>query len=399
MSHHGCSPPPISRATTSAVKSIVERLSSNDRAMITKEIIASTEEMLRKVAIKIKVGGLGKGDSVENRAVILLDLIMRRNGVSSIANLSKICAMKRKDFESMSSRIGHYCMESVSNSVSVTPKTQATKQKLQLQLSSQYREKLNCNASSQVRNTGSQTKLISHVNETKSIIPVLSVKLGSHIPDCAGVAKLAQYLIKDIQLHVSGMKDPFQRSGYLQDIQRKMTEYEAACFLLIIEENELMKHKETLKSTVIEAASLQPQEFEDIYREAKKFHEIIRVETKRSLPQNMLRQKRQKTQQNSNRHEKSATAAVTAAAKNSATDDSIMMTISEQDKEVFEVFGTPATSYQYSDTFQRWRLQTIAAAIERARLEDCCHGLSDAQALHKAADTILLQRGLVPRLE
>ena len=355
--------PPRPRPAPSVVENIVEKLSSDDREVVTKEIITTSEETLRKVAIKIKVGGLGKGDSVENRAAIVLDLILRRNGVSIISNLSKICTMKKKDFESMSARIGNY-MDS-------TPPQNR-------QQTQQQRRR----SPSRFKFTQPQAAETVPEKDNTSIIPILSIKLGSHIPDSFSFAKLTQHLIKDIQLHVWGLKDKFRRSGFLQDMERKKNEYESACFFIIMEENQV-KHTDQLKLMLMEAANVQSHEFEDIYKEARKFYEIVRLKKKRLLPEKIASTKRLQKQPSSSSQNKMA-AELTELA------ESI-----DSEKSVTSVGGAPAhasvVTYTYSDAFKTWRSQTLANAINQARVEG--GDLSDSQALQKAADAVLRRFG------
>ena len=355
--------PPSSRPASSVVEHVVEKLSSDDRIKVTKDVITTAEETLRKVAIKIKVGGLGKGDSVENRAAIVLDLILRRNGIATISNLSKICTMKKKDFESMSAKVGNY-ME--------------TNQQQHRQQAQGHQSR---RASPRFKVTRPQAALTVPVSDRSSIIPILSIKLGSHIPDSFGFAKLAQHLLKDIQVHLWGLKDKFQRSGYLQDMERKMTEYEAACFFLIMEENHV-KDVDKLKPLLMEAANVQLGEFEDIYKEAKKFHEVLRLKKKRLFPVEIVSTKRQRTQPSSIRHKLTAE----LAELTESIEKGVVTSVAHG-----KAHAALAT-YTYSNAFQTWRSQTLANAMEQARSSEG-DNLSDAQALHKAADAILLQFG------
>ncbi|KAI2500040.1 hypothetical protein MHU86_14426 [Fragilaria crotonensis] len=353
--------PPPPRPATSVVENIVEKISSDDRTVVTKDIIITSEETLRKVAIKIKVGGLGKGDSVENRAAIVLDLILRRNGIAIKSNLSKICTMKKKDFESMSAKIGNY-MDSTHD--------RTDSMRRNLEVGARLLDS-NLRALKPQRPFG---------KDNSSIIPILSIKLGSHIPDSFGFAKLTQHLIKDIQLHVWGLKDKFKRSGFLQDMERKKPGYESACFCLVMEENQV-KHMDQLKPMLMEVANVQSQEFEDIYKEAKKFYEIVRLKKRRLLPEMVGSTKRLKRQPSS-------------SSQNIIAADLTELAESMENG-VSSVAGATGhaslATYTYSDAFSSWRSQTLATAISQARDKE--GDLSDSQALQKAADAVLRRFG------
>ncbi|KAI2493786.1 hypothetical protein MHU86_20749 [Fragilaria crotonensis] len=322
--------PPPPRPATSVVENIVEKISSDDRTVVTKDIIITSEETLRKVAIKIKVGGLGKGDSVENRAAIVLDLILRRNGIAIKSNLSKICTMKKKDFESMSAKIGNYMDSTPRQNRQHAPQSRGGR------------------APSRFKFTRPQAAETLPGKDNSSIIPILSIKLGSHIPDSFGFAKLTQHLIKDIQLHVWGLKDKFKRSGFLQDMERKKPGYESACFCLVMEENQV-KHMDQLKPMLMEVANVQSQEFEDIYKEAKKFYEIVRLKKRRLLPEMVGSTKRLKRQPSS-------------SSQNIIAADLTELAESMENG-VSSVAGATGhaslATYTYSDAFSSWRSQTL----------------------------------------
>jgi hypothetical protein len=58
-------------------------------------------------------------------------------------------------------------------------------------------------------------------------------------------------------------------------MKRKKKEYEAVCFFLIMEENQV-KQRHQLKPLLLEAANVTAHEFEAIYKEARKFFEAVR---------------------------------------------------------------------------------------------------------------------------
>lgn len=163
-------------------------------------------------------------------------------------------------------------------------------------------------------------------------------------------------------------------------MERKKTEYESACFFLIMEENQV-KHMDQLKLILMEAANVQSHEFEDIYKEAKQFYEIVRLKKKRLLPEKTGSTKRLKKQQSSSSQDKAVSELTELA-------ESI-------ENGVPSLGGATAHSsqatYTYTDAFKLWRSQSLAAAINQAR--DGGGDLSDSQALQKAADAVLRRFG------
>lgn len=336
----------LHRKAFSSVDNVVKKLPTDKRAMVSRDIITSTEEALRKLAIKVQVGQLGKGDSVENRAAILLDLILRKSGQAPIQNLALICGMKNKDLESISFKVGNY-VDSKSN---------------------QCHEGYSCRSSPRFNSKLLETEVAAARKET-TIIPTLSVKLGSYIPGSLGFAKLTQLLIKDIQVYLSECKDRFQRTGYLHDMKRKKKEYEAVCFFFIMEENQV-KQRHQLKPLLLEAANVKANEFEAIYKEARKFFEAVRCQKKRSLPVGVVSKKRQKA--NVNNTVKTVTELLDLA--ESLGDNNVEADAPEKQP----------SHYTYSENFQMWREKVLSQAIEQEREEKGIE-LTHSQALHDAA--------------
>lgn len=347
-------PPPRNK---SVVDNVVAKLSSADQARVSKELIKLTEERLRILeARKVVIGQLGKGDRIESRAAIILDDALRQNGGAPIAKLEKTCGMSKKDFKILSEKVGNY-------------------------LADKSKSKRSTNTSISSR---SSTRLQVKDAPRTSIISMLSVKLGSHIPDSHGFAKLAQLVLKDMQVHVSGYKNKFNRNGYMQDMNDHLKEYEAVCFYLIMEENQI-KDTEQIKPMLLEVANVQSNKFKSVYVTAKKFFDELRLiersKKKRSLAASdliMKPNKRTKTSKTS---------------KSNKTATELLELAESNDVVLGEELRKPLKKYVYSDSFQEWRSQVLVNAMTKAREQD--EGtVSDAQALHKAADAALSKYGI-----
>jgi hypothetical protein len=352
--------PSFSRIAKSDVESFVGKLSTEDQSHVSQQMICAAEEVLRKVAVKVKQGAMGRTDSIECRAAIILDLVLRRSGKPGITSLHKLCGIKRKDLENMSMMISNYIKD--------TPKAVVHSE---------------INAPSQ---QSPRKPPINLQSEGGSMIPIISVKIGSYVSDSLGLSKRAEILFRDIKTHVASIEDKFKRLGYLQDMDRKNLEYEAVCFFLIMEEN-LVDDKEELKSILIDAANIQRNEFENIYMVAKEFYRIMRLHRRQLRPLKSRECKRRKL-------EDKVTATVLDTNLSKIVEPSSQHTaIYKQTEKKLE----PETSskYQYNETFQQWKANTIQVAIEKSKLT---HGnISDSQAVHHAA-TLILDKMFHPKV-
>jgi hypothetical protein len=334
----------------SDIESFVAKLPSEDQSNVSQQIVCAANEVLRKVAIKVKQGAMGRADSIECRAAIILDIILRRNGKPGITNLNKLCGIKRKDLENMSTMILNYIKDKPKP---VHPETD---------LGSQSPSKISI----------ASYKLQS---EEKSMIPVISVKLGSYVADSLGLSKGAELLYLDIKTHVACIDDKFKRSGYLQDMERNRVEYEAACCLLFMEEN-LVDNKEELKTILIDAANIQRNEFEKIYMVTKEFYASLCLHKQKVRSPLSREYKRQKLNNKvSTKVMNTELSRVNSLERQSEIDEQ-----SERHPEI-------ASKFTNSEAFRNWKAKTLQFAIEKSKL---FHNVnSDNEALHHAATSIL----------
>lgn len=345
--------PPPRRRPKSVAETAAHRFPEKDQAKINLKLIRSTDALVRQLGVKVTVGRLGKGDSAENRAAILLN----REVNLDMAKLAMICLTSKKDITSLSNKVANH-MDS-------------------------------CGASSQKQHSGRRQRGNDPSISTmpigqESFISTLSIRLGSLIPDSHGFAKRTEKLLDDMQHHIQRAQNKYERDASLNDIRRKRTVYEAVCFYILAEENQLTKDG-NLKETLLEATKVRETDFTSVYDEAKKFyiemkqiHKTKRATAPQRGPPKARSQKKMRTSSNKT---------VTEVLGLVASSNSAIPGNKEQE--------TPQSNkkFAYNESFKSWKAKTLEEALKHAREGE--EELSDSQALQRAADLILSKHSLI----
>jgi hypothetical protein len=300
---------------------------------------------------------LGKGDTVESRAAILLNYELRQENASfdlSSDQLAKACGLKKAVFEDLQRKISNYLTPYSAAAPAATQQRQRQAKAYQNQ------------GSSDVSTSSSPQH-----HEISSIIPTISIRLGPLVSDSLGFAQRAQQLLLDMKHHVSRNRNQHERQGYLQDIQRNYNIYEAACFYLVAEEDSTAE--DHILPALLEAARVNHHVFRDIYTTAKKFwDEIKAIETAC--------------------YKKPA--AVASKAANATISKRKRAGTETADLDSNEKKEAPK-QFVYTDSYLEWKARVLAEAIDKVRSESQENDISDARAIELAAKAILVKNGIL----
>lgn len=146
------------------------------------------EEQLRVLNIRAPVKQFGKGDSMESRKLVILQLILRasKHDVSlKPQTLASAVGMKPAAFETLSNKASHH--------IDVSPKP----------TNSRKRKSRNKAASSQASGDSSVTTGGEAAVAPRSTIPAMSIRLGAQVHDSHGYARRAQQLLTDMEGYIS----------------------------------------------------------------------------------------------------------------------------------------------------------------------------------------------------
>lgn len=177
------------------------------RESITKQ----TNEFLRIIATKIRVGALGRYDTIENRTAVALEYAVREGGMKRIPEeaLAKSCGMKRKAFEELHQKIGHHL----------------PRRRVEMRGGGPARTTTALDSSAPSSREPKRTTSSSSAD----MIGILSIKFGSRLPDSHGVAAKARDLFAAIE-HSMKASNLYTRKDSLNELKRHRRVYEAACF-------------------------------------------------------------------------------------------------------------------------------------------------------------------------
>mmetsp|Transcript_12265 Transcript_12265/g.18808 ORF Transcript_12265/g.18808 Transcript_12265/m.18808 type:complete len:351 (+) Transcript_12265:26-1078(+) len=333
----------------SVVEHIRSRLPSDEARKISDELFHSTVEGLRILAIKARVGTLGRKDTMETRAASLIHYFLRTKTSQTIpiAKLASTCGMKGKDLGDLSRKLENY----------VTNTTTPGRIKR--------------------RSTGKTPGKSQKKKEKRSTFLTTSVRLGSEIPNSSWFAQKAEQLFQDMKEQVRRTVNVHQRNDYLNDIQRNQTVYEAACFYFLVEK-ELSKEQDIL-SILLEATKVSKSEFRDVYPTARKFFDqmekVKQIKTKRELERKRYGNDGTIVEKN----HKKAKIEVTSDDMGIANANSV---IEKPTKDA------PPKKFFYSKSFQEWKSSILEKAIQTAKQKCNKDEISRLEALKIAADSV-----------
>jgi len=219
----------------SVVESVLSKIPTTERQSISKELLLAANDKFRLLSVKAaQPGQLGKGDSQESRAALILEHVVRMDGSRQklgLGTLAKVVGVNRTNLEALQLKMENYLTEKIFSSSNITT----------LSTTGMGRKSGGKSSLSRSKSTNSSTASFAarscrSEEQTKvSSIPQLSIKLGSIVQDSHGVCKRAQTLYKDIQDHIqtSSTINEHLRQDHLTDWVKYQTAYEAACFFII----------------------------------------------------------------------------------------------------------------------------------------------------------------------
>jgi hypothetical protein len=203
------------------------------------------DEQLRLLNIRAPGKQLGKGDSVESRKLVLLELILRLENVRlPPGKLASAVGMKAAAFEGLVAKVGNY--------VEIAPTARQPQ-------------------NSQTSSASANSTVLS------STIPALSIRLGSQVHDSNGFCSRAQQLFACIEQHIqsSSTLSSQKKKGYLQDMQRSRAAYEAACFYVVAQMKTEHDDMQLSIQNIVDASSLSASAIRDVLPTVEKFASIV----------------------------------------------------------------------------------------------------------------------------
>lgn len=319
------------------------------------------EEQLRLLNIRAPVKLLGKGDSIESRKLVMLELILRSKNVRlPPGRLASAVGMKAAAFEGLSSKLGNYM-----------------------------------NIAQTKQPHSSQDSVASASSTVSSTIPALSIRLGSQVHDSHGFARRAQQLLEDMEQHIrtTSTVSAQKKKGYLQDMRRSRAAYEAACFYVVARmENE---HEDTQLSiqNIIEATSLSASVFRDVLVIVEKFASVVQKQDQRTNEPSRSSRKRGRPP------------AQEVTSKRSVSDELLLDgvdTAATREMNRPKPLAEMPPTFVYSAEFLEWKNRLIQQILEETKhvmTEELSETIfSDYDVLDRAADEVIQRNGILDRV-
>lgn len=357
------------------------------------------EEQIRVLNVRAPVKQFGKGDSVESRRLVILQLLLKASKHDvplSTQTLASAVGMKAAAFETLSNKASHH-----------------------IDVSSESRKRRSRSASSFQSAADSATTVAEAV---KSTIPALSIRLGAQVHDSHGYARRAQQLLTDIEVFVSSTPtiSAQKKRGYLQDMQRSRAAYEAACFYLTARGKKMRKSTSRNSSDVAEqeeedtqlsiqdiidaSNSVSVSEFRDILPTVEEFAEEIentgrqRKVAASSNQSGGTKRKRGKPQTKARGQEGSSERDGVAAQALLECAESAARTGMNNQRASLVMDTTP--KFVYSPRFLEWKRRVLEETCDREKQqadEEVANvaSISDLDAVQRAANAVLRRNGLL----
>ena len=216
------------------VEAVLSKIPASERQHISKELLDSAKARFRLLSVKAaQPGQLGKGDSQESRAALILEQVVRMDGRRqklSLQMLTKVVGVNRKNLEALQLKVDNYLSETISSG-SVNGHVISSKRSVS---AISVGKTVSISSNSSIHSLSSRS-LRSEQQAKPSSIPLLSIKLGSLMEDSHGFCQRAEELFSDIQAHIQTSQtiNEHHRRDYKADLSKHQTAYEAVCFFLI----------------------------------------------------------------------------------------------------------------------------------------------------------------------
>lgn len=208
----------------SVVESVLSKLPTSARQGISKDLLTTANDQFRVLGIKAPQGQLGKGDSQESRAALILERVVRMDGSEQkldLAILARAVLISRTHLEKLQLKVDNYLTETKTPKSSQASSNRGGSGKASLGINSNELD-------SHRSRRGAQ-------GPKPSSIPQLSIKLGSFVDDSHGFCQKAQQLYRDIETHIktSPLINEHTRRDHKGELVRHQVVYEAVCFFLV----------------------------------------------------------------------------------------------------------------------------------------------------------------------
>jgi hypothetical protein len=209
----------------SVVESVLSKLPTAARQGISKDLLTTANDQFRVLGIKApQQGQLGKGDSQESRAALILERVFRMDGSMQkldLGVLAKAVLISRPHLEKLQLKVDNYLTETKTAKSSQASSNRGDIGRASLGVYS--------------------NELVSHRSRRgaqgpkPSSIPQLSIKLGSFVDDSHGIGHKAQQLYNDIDTYMktSPLINEHTRRDHKGELLRHQAVYEAVCFFLV----------------------------------------------------------------------------------------------------------------------------------------------------------------------
>jgi hypothetical protein len=230
MTKHSCSLP----LHQTVVEAVLSKIPASERQHISKELLDSAKAKFRLLSVKAaQPGQLGKGDSQESRAALILEQVVRMDGRRqklSLQMLTKVVGVNRKNLEALQLKVDNYLTETILSG-RVNGHVISSKRNIS---TISVGKTVSISSNSSIHSLSSRS-LRSEQQAKPSSIPLLSIKLGSLMEDSHGFCQRAEELFSDIQAHIQTSQtiNEHHRRDYKADLSKHQTAYEAVCFFLI----------------------------------------------------------------------------------------------------------------------------------------------------------------------
>lgn len=411
-------PPKVKRRRSrknGVVQDIIERLPHGERqGIINDNLQSQVGEMLRVLGVKVPMGRLDKQDSIETRAAVVLEYVLRKEQSRRLAvkTLASAVGMRPAAFEVLQTKIGNYLAD---NHTTRTNPTRVGSQ------ASRTNKSLAASSKPLARNQISSRPLRSNA-VWKSTIPTLSIKLGALVHDSHGFARQAEQLLQDLHRHVQSLS-VHERHGYSSDMTQHREAYEAACFYVVVQRrqgsqpkarssaatiatNELEMETDRLleKQDVLNASSVLKPRFEEVLRAVEKLSASL--EEKKGKVSEKVPPKKKQSAPVPARKRSGPLAGVESDVVESSGIRSLLKRLEDAENGEAHEDALPEAPVRiphvFSDAFVSWKNQILGEAREEARqalradsrtLQ--ADSISDAEAIKLAAEAILERNQLL----
>ena len=274
------------------VEAVLSKIPLSERQNISKELLDSAKAKFRLLSVKAsQPGQLGKGDSQESRAALILEQVVRMDGRRqklSLQMLTKVVGVNRKHLEALQLKVDNYLTETESSG-RIVGHTITKKRSLS---TISVGRTVSVSSNSSIHSLSSRS-LRSEQHPKSSSFPMLSIKLGPLLEDSNGFCQRAQELFTDIQEHIQTSRtiNEHHRRDYKADLSKHQSAYEAVCFFLIATSHGMSSKSEHSLTVhdVLDASGVSSLLWRQIVPTVESFRAAIESEKKQAVKTTLKR--------------------------------------------------------------------------------------------------------------